>query len=60
MAIGEVRLHEREKCRGLQMRCGILESLPVFLEHSVLGTGEKGVKGKRAKSLRTLKAVSSI
>lgn len=60
MVIGEVRLREGEKCRGLQMRCGILECLPVFQEHSVLGIGEKGVKGKRAKSLRTLKAVSSI
>lgn len=37
-----------------------LRALTCVPEHSVLGIGEKGVKGKRAKSLRTLKAVSSI
>lgn len=36
----------RGKCKGLQMRCGMLESLSVFPEHSVLGIGEKGWKAK--------------
>lgn len=59
MVSGEVKFHEKNSEAYKQEMWHVREP-SVFLEHSVSGrVGEERVEAKRAKSLRTLKTMSS-